>query len=52
MLCGNGDHSANGTSLEKLEEMQGVLCAEGFLRNRLDQQRYGAETLATTKKQD
>ena len=23
MLCGNGDHSANGTRLDKLEEMQG-----------------------------
>ena len=23
MLCCNGDHSANGTRLEKLEEMQG-----------------------------
>ena len=25
MLCGNGDHSANGTRLEKLEEMQGSI---------------------------
>ena len=25
MLCGNGDHSGNGTRLEKLEEMQGSI---------------------------
>ena len=25
VLCGNGDHSANGTGLEKMEEMQGSI---------------------------
>ena len=25
MLCGNGDHSANGTRLERLEEIQGSI---------------------------
>ena len=25
MLCGNGDHSANGPRFEKLEEMQGSI---------------------------
>ena len=33
LFCGNGDHNANGTRLKKLKEMQGVLCAEGCLRN-------------------
>ena len=40
MLCGNGDHSANWTRLEKLEEMQGSIVTEGCLRNRSDQQCY------------
>ena len=25
MLCGNGDHSANGTMLEEVEDMQGCI---------------------------
>ena len=33
MLSGNGDYNANGTRLEKLEEIQVVLCGEGCIRN-------------------
>ena len=54
ILCGNGNHSANGTWLEKLEEMQ-----SSIVRRRMPAKLirpviyyYGAETLATTKKQD
>ena len=53
MLCGNGDQCANGTRLEKLEEMQ-----ENIVRRMMPTKLirpamiYGAETLATTKKQE
>ena len=52
MFYGNGDHSANGTRLEKLEEMQGSI-----VRRRMPTKlirpvmQYGADTLATTKRQ-
>ena len=51
MLHGNGDHSANGTRMEKLEEKQGSI-----VRRRMPTKPirpamiYGAETLATTKR--
>ena len=52
MLQGNGDHSAIGTRLEKVEEMQGSI-----VRRRMPTKPirhailiiYGAETLTTTK---
>ena len=31
MLCGNGDQSANGTRLEKLDEMQGSILRRRIL---------------------
>ena len=52
MLCGNGDHSANRTRLDKLEEIQ-----ESSMRTRMPTKLirpamlYEAETLATTKRQ-
>ena len=53
MLCDNGGQCANGTRLEKLEEMQ-----ENIVRRMMPTKLirpamiYGAETLATTKKQE
>ena len=51
MLC--GDHSANGNRLEEVEVMQGSI-----VRRRMPTKlirpamKYGAETLATTKRQE
>ena len=53
MLCGNGDHSANGTRLNKLQEMQ-----RSIVRRRMPTKPirpamlYGADTLATTKRHE
>ena len=53
MLCGNGDHSANGSTAEKLEEMQGEYRAQNdayeLIRPAII---HGAETLAKTKRQE
>ena len=32
MLCGNGDHCANGTRLDKLEEMQGSIVCRRMMK--------------------
>ena len=52
MLHGNGDHSANGTRLDKLEEMQGSIVRRGMPAKLIRHAMvfiYGAETLTTTK---
>ena len=53
MLWGNGDNSANGTRLDKLDEMQGSVVRRRMLTKLVRPAMiYGAETLATTKRQD
>ena len=50
MLCGNGDHSANGNMLEKLDEMQWSIERRRMPTKLIrPAMLYEAETLATTK---
>ena len=50
MLHVNGDHSANVTRLEKLEEMQGNIVRRRMPTKLIKPAIYEAETLATTKR--
>ncbi len=55
MLHGNGDHSANGTRLEKLKEMQGSIVRRRMPTKLIRHAMlfiYGADTLVTTKRQE
>ena len=52
MLHDNGDHSANGTRLEKLEEMHGSVVRRRMPTKPITPAMIcGTETLATTKRQ-
>ena len=53
MLCGNGDHSANGTRLGQLEEMQGSIVRRKMLTELIRPATvYEAETSTTTQRQE